>query len=454
MPADPLVLERFRARDLAWTAQRGMRSALEELCHSLSDPGALAGAALVKRSLTRSVWRLPLAGRTVYLKRYRVRSRRERLKYLVARPRARAEWRAALRLREAGIEAAEPLAVALGRRGPWLADAWFVAGEVPGLSFREALAELRAKGTESVAALLRETAALLTRLEAAGLAHPDLHGANLLVQSGPRGPRLALIDLHSLRLGRLRAGIARRSARAKLAHSLWRLLREDELALALRLLAPGRERRLRRAAARIERRRLRSRTRRCLRSSSRFAHERAGGFRVWRRRTVSLEELLRLAAPHGEGADGAPPRLRAGGALHPVRVVRRRGAAALAGYRRAFALEVRGVPARRVYACLQRRFLGRLREALLVVEELPGGVRLDRVAPARRGPALVRAAVEVAARHHRAGLGVAPRDLLAAESEAGWRVVRARPGWRSPDRPLAAARIARELARIRAAAGG
>lgn len=365
---EPPGLERFRARALRWTALRGLRGPLEELCRSLSDPGALAGAALVKRSPSRSVWRLPLAGRIVYLKRHRPRGWRERIKYLVARPRAQAEWRAARRLRAAGIEAAEPLAVALGRRGPWPGDAWFVAGEVPGLPFREALAGLRAQGPAQVAALLGETAALVGRLEAAGLAHPDLHGANLLVREGACGPRVALIDLHALRVGRLRARLARWRARAKLAHSLWLLLREEELALALRLLAPGRERGLARAARRIERRRVRSRSRRCVRSSSGFARERAGGWRVFRRRLVPLQELLRLAA---DGADrgGAPLSLRVNGAPRPVRLVRRRLGGGLADWRRACALEVRGAGAPRVYACLQRRFLGRLREALLVVED-------------------------------------------------------------------------------------
>lgn len=438
-------LERFRAGGLAWNARTGYRAAVEELCRKLDDPGRIEGAVRIKASNVRSVWRMPLSDRIVYVKRYRVHGTLERLKYLVAPPSARREWHAALTLAAHGIEAAEPLAVGIGRKGPWLEDAFFIAGEVPGAPYAEALAGLRSE-LGGVSVLLRETAALYQRLESAGIVHPDLHAGNLLVRLVGGAPKIALVDLHAIRFPHVATRAARRRVRAKLAHSLWQLLDESEFEEALQLLAPGREAVVRRDVVRAERMRLRSRTRRCLLSSTQFERERAGDWKIWRSREVSVAELLALLARTSEGSPHVA-RLTVGGEPRDVLVWRRPRPGWLSVWKGLHALGVREVPTWTAHACLHRRRLGRLCEAVLVTEHLPDARPLEQAHP---DEALARAACATAERLHRAGLAARAQRLYARRVEAGWQVLAAPQRGQVPDRPVSSAQASRELAALRA----
>ncbi len=441
-------LEHYRIGGFDWRALRGFRPAVEALCRALDDPGALAGSVCVKASAARSVWRANLAGRAVYVKRYRVRGWRERLKYRLVPPRAEAEWRAARSLATAGIEAAQPLAVGVARQGPWLIDAFFVAAEVPGVPHAELLAALRGRAG-GVEPLLRATVELHDRLRGAGFFHPDLHGGNMLARLDGALPRIALVDLHSIRLRRRIGRRALARMRAKLAHWLWQVLREAEFARALDLLAPGRAAQLRRRVGRLERIRLRSRSRRCVTPSTRFARERVNGWKIWRRRDVPSDALLALAAPpEGEGCRVA--RLPVGGAVRDVSVRRRPRRGWLRVWKDCHALGVRGIPTWQAYACMHRRRLGLLRDALLVLEHVSGAIRLDRDDPALRDAALQRAVLDAAERLHRAGLGARARDLFAVREGSGWRVLHSTRAGAIPDRPLAAQRARRECDALRA----
>jgi len=435
-------LEHFRAAGLDWKVRRGARAIVEALCGALDDPGRIEGSAQIKASIARSVWRMNLDGRTVYVKRYRVRGWSERLKYRIVPPRAEAEWRAAIALAKAGIEAANPLAVGVARRGPWLHDAFFVADEAPGVPYAELLAALRAESGD-VTSLLGATVDLHDRLRDAGFDHPDLHGGNMLARLDGGTPRIVLVDLHSIRLPRR---FPRRSGSrmcAKLAHALWRLLSDDEFEFALERLALDDAPALRQRVARLERIRLRSRSRRCVLTSTRFARERAGGWAIWRRREVERDALLSLLSRSG-GAALAVERLDVGGKTRDVSVWRRIGRSWLPQWKSLHALSVREIPTWQAYACARRRRFGLLRESVLVVEHLPDAIPLDRADPARDAPALQRAALETAARLHRSGLGARPEDLFALREGSGWRVLRAAVRGAIPDRPVADACASRE----------
>jgi hypothetical protein len=441
-------LEHYRIGGFDWRALRGFRPAVEALCGALEDPGRLEDSALVKASAARSVWRATLGGRAVYVKRYRVRGWPERLKYRFAPPRAEAEWRAARSLAAAGIEAAQPLAVGVARRGGWLVDAFFVAAEVPGVPHTELLVALR-EGGGGVDALLRATVDLYDRLCAAGFFHPDLHGGNMLARLEDAVPRIALVDLHSIRPRRRIGRRMRARMRAKLAHSLWRVLQDGEFARAVDLLAPRDAAQLRRQVDRLERIRLRSRSRRCVLPSTRFARERANGWKIWRRREVPRDALLALAAmPEREECRSA--RLDVGEGEREVTVRRRARCGWLPIWKGCHALGVRGIPTWQAYACLQRRRLGLLRDALLVLEHIPDAVRLDGDDPSLRDAALQRAALDTAERLHRVGLPARARDLFAVREGAGWRVLHRAFAGSIPDRPLAADRARRERDALRA----
>lgn len=416
-------VERFDHAGFGWQARPGGRALVEAVCAWLDDP-ARAGAVTVKASQARVVWRWATGGETFYVKRYRVRGWSERLKYLAVAPRAVAEWRAAVDLEAAGIEAAPPVAVGVARRGPWLSDALFLAREVPGVPWNELHDELKAAGADR-GPLLEATADLLRRLLAANLFHPDLHGGNMLGRLEDGRPRLALVDLHAVqRRGRLSAR-ARAKVIGKLAHSLWLMVDEADLGRALDLLAPdpAEGAALRARVARVERTRLRSRSKRCVTESTEFTRDLADGWTVWRRRDAPLDALLgALAAGEGTLGDRPVEFLRAPGSLLPA-------------WRAAHALRVRGVPAVQAFACLERRSLLGVREAALVREVLPGARPLAQVEAA--DAALEAAALEVVARLHAVGLRASPDRLLAVTDDGGWRVVVTGETALPPDAPLA-----------------
>jgi hypothetical protein len=445
-----MQLVRFRAGGLAWRARADFRPGVETLCRELSDPGRIEGAVPIKASRARAVWKMRLADRSVYVKRYRVRGLSERLKYLVVRPRAAAEWRAASALARFGIDAALPLAMGIARRGPWLTDGFFVAAELAGEPYHDAASALRRR-PGGIAALLRETVALYHALANSRILHPDLHGGNMLVRDEAGTPRIGLVDLHSLRFPRV-GPFAQARMRRKLAHSLWRVLQQEEFEAALPQLAPGREDALREQVARIERVRLRSRSRRCVIDSTRFAVEREADWSVWRRREVSREALLALAS---DGAPSGTRSLEIDGEKCLVWLWRRRRPGWIPVWRGLHALRVREIPTWTTWACLQRRRWGRLRDAVLITEPLTGAVRLDRLEAERRGEeGLVRAALATARPLHRCGLDARDDALFARRDAEGWQVLCAPRGFRFPDRPLAAARASRELQRLRAGMRG
>jgi len=441
-----LDVEHFSAGGFAWKARRGLRPAVDALCRAAEDPGRIAGSVPIKASLGRSVWRMDLAGQRVYVKRYRVRGLREQLKYWIVPGRAEAEWRAAVALAEAGIEAALPLAVGVARRGLWLRDAFFVAAEAPGEPYVALLEALRAR-REDVTPLLRATVELHERLRAAGILHPDLHGGNMLARLEDGVPRIALVDLHSIRFPRFAARRPRPRMRGKLAHALWRVLRADEFERALQMLAPGEEEDVRDQVRRIERVRLRSRSRRCVLASTRFARDRAGEWTIWRRREVAGDALLALAA-ESRGTSRSVGQLAIGEETREVFVRWRRRPGWLPIWKRLHALSVREIPTWTGVACMHRRRFGWLREALLVVERLPDVVPLARAAGAPPDEALQRAALDAAAQLHRAGLPARAEDLYAWRDGTQWRVLQGFFHGGIPDRPRREARAAEERAAL------
>jgi hypothetical protein len=439
-----MQLVRFRAGGLAWRARADFRPGVEALCRALADPGRIEGAVAIKASRARAVWKMRLADRSVYVKRYRVRGLSERLKYLVVRPRAAAEWRAASALARFRIDAALPLATGIARRGPWLTDGFFVAAELAGEPYHDAARALRSR-PGGIEALLRETVALYHALATSRILHPDLHGGNMLVRDEAGAPRIGLVDLHSLRFPRL-GPLARSRMRRKLAHSMWGVLQQDEFEAVLSQLAPGREDALREQVARVERVRLRSRSRRCVIDSTRFAVEREADWSVWRRREVSREALLSLAS---DGAPPGPRTLEIDGEKCLVWLWRRRRPGWIPVWRGLHALRVREIPTWTAWACLQRRRWGRMRDAVLITEPLTGAVRLDRLdAEQRSEEDLTRAVVATARRLHRCGLGARDDALFARREPEAWQVLCAPRGFRFPDRPLPADRASEELDRL------
>jgi len=298
-------------------------------------PEALGAEEHVKDNTVRTVMRLADPARPdgpgLYVKRYKFRSRAERLKHLLLPTKPRVEWRACRALRRAGIPTCDVLAIAVRRRWGLAREGFLVSREVAGAVSLPAFLRERTTEADEARALIDELADLTVRLARAGLYHSDYHAGNLLIRpDAPPGERLFVVDQHSIHrrrptrrrlLGMLAMltrsldlpGASADDPEPLLAAFLrhWRGLEEAPAELVARWSG-----RLARVRRRQHRRHMRSRTRRCLVESSLFTIETAGGFRVHRRRDFPLRAALDAVWRHTDAVRDARP---GDGVLHKGR---------------------------------------------------------------------------------------------------------------------------------------
>jgi tRNA A-37 threonylcarbamoyl transferase component Bud32 len=417
------------ARGLQWEVEAPYEAVLREaILPRLDELATARGVDVVKRNRVRTVLRIPLEagphGREdVYLKRHHRPNVRATLKYLVVPSRAKQEWRMALAFEDAGIPIGHPIAWAERWRFGVLRDAVFLCRGLPGAMDFVPWIRSRAPDPADVAdrlrrrTLLHELARMARRQHDAGLDHRDLHSGNVLLvpDGGGREVSLHIIDLHAARK-RPHPLTGRRRLRllAKLLHSLREITDGSDRYRFLRDYAAGRGRPIpdlresfrtvENRVARLERRRLKSRSKRCLKRSSRFDVGRSGGWKIRHRRIVSRASLVAAAAEHdravadgirlvkrGKRGDVTVARMRdaAGERMVVVKETRARGFRALLGPRlgrlrgrRGWflgnALLVRDVGAAHPLGYLVRRHGPFATRELLVMEDVSkGGERLD-----------------------------------------------------------------------------
>ncbi len=320
---------RIDAHGMRWLAVRGFAQALPRLeLERARHPDRLGPDELVKDNTVRTVLRMPdpLApdGPGLFVKRYKFRDLYDRLRYVVAPTKPEQEWRVCRALQAAGIPTCDVLAIGVRRRRLMPREGFLVSREVsgavvlgellrePGLVPRFAEPAFRRE-------LIEEASGLSAALADGGFTHTDYHAGNLLVRPDePAGRRLYVTDLHAIRLRRpRRRGVARMLG--MLAYSTDRAGAEhDDQALFLRQFLRRRQaedardertvaewaRRVKRAEARLRRRHMRSRTRRCLTESSLFTRGRAEGLLVHRRRDFALEGALQAVRRHRTAVAG------------------------------------------------------------------------------------------------------------------------------------------------------
>lgn len=272
---------------------------VERVLPGLETAGDRPGAERVKMNVVRTVWRVPFDRETLYVKRYHPRGLPELLKYVVLPSRAAAEWRAGRAMREAGLPVVRVVMMGEERRAGALRDAWLAT---VGVSRAETLTERlrREPPGPTRDRVLAELGALIARMHEAGFLHGDLHGGNLLVSGEEGSETLHLLDLHTVRRRRAPAPARRRANAAKLVHSLTTVTGEEErrtLGAACGVPA-GEWPEVLAAAGRLERRRLRSRSKRCLKQSSAFCHARTGRYKLYRRREVPEWAPLHAVGDH------------------------------------------------------------------------------------------------------------------------------------------------------------
>ncbi|MBX9627068.1 MAG: lipopolysaccharide kinase InaA family protein [Gemmataceae bacterium] len=152
-------------------------------------------ATIVKENPYRTVYRAVLPDGAVFVKRCRVRGFRAWWREVLRPPKARLEFDTALALLDRGVPTARPLAwghaAGVGPRESVLATR-----ELPGVPFVDSARDLTPRDRRRLAVALGR---FFARLHDAGVAHPDPHPGNFLVDAGPA---FALLDVHAVRLGR------------------------------------------------------------------------------------------------------------------------------------------------------------------------------------------------------------------------------------------------------------
>ncbi len=161
-------------------------------------------AVVVKTGPHRAVYRVDLPGAAIYVKRCRIMGLRAWAREVLRPAKARLEFENALVLAERGIPTVQPLAWG-ERDSPWPGESVLVTRSLDhAVPFTEFLEESGTSvGAANCCRLAEELGRFFARLHDAGIAHPDPHPGNLLLEFAPGGEaRFSLIDVHAIRIGR------------------------------------------------------------------------------------------------------------------------------------------------------------------------------------------------------------------------------------------------------------
>ena len=222
------------------------------------------------------------------------------------RSRARREWRVLheLRIRVPAVRVPTPIAVADTREGAMMCESRLVLEAIPDATpLGDMLLGEKLSPTDRTL-VLRQLAGLTSRVIAAGLYHRDYHLGNMLVSRDGDSLRLTMIDLHSARMGRR----CSRRQRNRMLAMMWRSLEvcgvaDEERVAFVRSVMDDNARigDVRRIVRKLTVRRWKSRTRRCVKDSSRFEQGRFRRGRYSVLRTFGREKLYRAVEIYKRG---------------------------------------------------------------------------------------------------------------------------------------------------------
>jgi len=289
----------------------------------LDHPDRARTSEVIKKNIVRTVRRVDSQGFRFILKRYHSPGIVNAIKYFVFQSRSSREWSAMQRFHELHIPTAQTIAFGETRRYGFLTDSFFAITLIEeSRPFMPHIRELIRQNRWSDTArddLFDRLARLTALIHDSSVFHADYHLGNVLVQQ-PKGqePRLFVIDLHAVTF-------PRRLARKRI------LLNLARIAESLRSLEEGQVRRflefyLRRRPslaadadrleheivsklASLDRRRLKSRTRRCLVRSSKFTRVRTSGWTMNLKRSFEPAHIVRALEIHDRTPHDGPGRL-------------------------------------------------------------------------------------------------------------------------------------------------
>ncbi len=268
----------------------------------------------LRANRVREVSSLTVRGVNLIIKRYFIRNRKSALKYLLVGSKGGAGWRATRAVLDRGVPTARPVALGTKRRGGFVCDQVLVLEEIPDIERLDTC--LRESQRKERIALLRKLGRFVGEVCSKGVYHRDAHVGNILVRGGSGMEReFFLIDLDSVRCSRCLTPCKVRRTMAKLFFSLNELTAPDERQIVLdaaraRLQndCPSLET-IESGSRRLARRQLSSRTRRCVKESSEFTINKAPGVKVFRRRDMSIDDMLQLILSHKDARRARDHRL-------------------------------------------------------------------------------------------------------------------------------------------------
>jgi len=157
-------------------------------------------AQVVKTGPHRTVYRVALPGGVVYVKHCKVNGIRAWCREVLRPAKARLEFENLFAIRKRGIAAAAPLAWG-AKNSPWPGENYLITkGLVASESFLTYVEGL--KSPEERRHLARALGQFIAQLHDGGIAHPDPHPGNVLVErTAARVPRFSLIDMHAISIG-------------------------------------------------------------------------------------------------------------------------------------------------------------------------------------------------------------------------------------------------------------
>lgn len=318
-----------RVSDLDWTLTTPYAESLR--AHLLEDaPHLAAGPDVrqIKDNNVRAVFAVEGRGDLPFLivKRYKSPDLLSKIKNRLVGTKAEQEWRGARELLKRAIPSCRAYALGLPRgktpssstvRASYvilegLHDTVTVVSQLRALAPQpdttpSADAEPRTKRIELLSSLADLTKRMLQR----GIYHRDFHTGNVLLRAkgGGAAPQLFLIDLHSVACPKHFFGFQKRRLLAKLFLDLENFTLEPERRTFLHECFDDHDRpnpgdldrlflRITRRTESLRRRRLKSRTRRCVVKSSRFWNERDGDETLYYLRSVAPQTIRKAIDEH------------------------------------------------------------------------------------------------------------------------------------------------------------
>ena len=246
---------------------------------------------LVKEAMGKRVWR---AG-DLFVKAHTPWRLSERLKQLFIGTRARREFERSLEVQNRGIRCASPVGYVVFRR---TGTSFLVVEAEEGTDVGDAL---RQTPPAERASFLRSLARFVRQMHAAGIFHGDLHPGNILSHNGV----FCLLDTVKCRMRKSLSLQEILRDLAQLAWGVWSVAGEEAAQVLVREYWGNDKARIdatMRRARRYGQRRLRSRSKRCVKKSTRFVRIKTAGWRILcRREYADLIDHYITAATHPEG---------------------------------------------------------------------------------------------------------------------------------------------------------